>query len=103
MMRLLRLFRILQITYRYGLDSFVLGHERFRALRPLLRLKRRGHRGDAPRGERLRLALEALGPIFGTFGVGADDLAAMKRQWAGDNPMKRFGTAEEVARVTADV
>jgi len=37
-------------------------------------------------------------PIFGTFGVGADDLAAMKRQWAGDNPMKRFGTAEEVAR-----
>lgn len=37
-------------------------------------------------------------PIFETFGVGADDLAAMKRQWAGDNPMKRFGTAEEVAR-----
>ena len=37
-------------------------------------------------------------PIFGTFDVGADDLAAMKRQWAGDNPMKRFGTAEEVAR-----
>ncbi len=68
MMRLLRLFRILQITYRYGLDSFVLGHERFRALRPLLRLKRRGHRGDAPRGERLRLALEALGPIFVKFG-----------------------------------
>lgn len=22
----------------------------------------------------------------------------MKRQWASDNPMKRFGTAEEVAR-----
>ena len=37
-------------------------------------------------------------PIFQTFGVGTDDLAAMKRQWAGDNPMKRFGTAEEVAR-----
>lgn len=37
-------------------------------------------------------------PIFETFGVGADDLAAMKRQWASDNPMKRFGTAEEVAR-----
>lgn len=68
MMRLLRLFRILQVTYRYGLDSFVLGHERFRALRPLLRLKGRGHRGDAPRGERLRLALEALGPIFVKFG-----------------------------------
>ncbi|MDB5490075.1 MAG: hypothetical protein JWQ58_3790 [Reyranella sp.] len=37
-------------------------------------------------------------PIFETFGVGADDLAAMKRQWASENPMKRFGTAEEVAR-----
>jgi ubiquinone biosynthesis protein len=68
MMRLLRLFRILQVTYRYGLDSFVLGHERFAALRPLLRLSRGGHRGDAPRGERLRLALEALGPIFVKFG-----------------------------------
>ncbi len=66
-MRLLRLFRILQVTYRYGLDSFVLGHERFRALRPLLR-KATGPRGDAPRGERLRLALEALGPIFVKFG-----------------------------------
>ncbi|MBC7781989.1 MAG: ubiquinone biosynthesis regulatory protein kinase UbiB [Proteobacteria bacterium] len=67
-MRLLRLFRILQVTYRYGLDSFVLGHERFRALRPLLRLKPAGRRGDAPRGERLRMALEALGPIFVKFG-----------------------------------
>lgn len=37
-------------------------------------------------------------PIFETFGVGTDDLAAMKRQWAADNPMKRFGTADEVAR-----
>ncbi len=66
-MRLLRLFKILQVTYRYGLDSFVLGHERFRALRPLLR-KTQGHRGDAPRGARLRMALEALGPIFVKFG-----------------------------------
>ena len=38
-------------------------------------------------------------PIFETFGVGTDDLAVMKRQWASENPMKRFGTAEEVARV----
>ena len=37
-------------------------------------------------------------PIFETFGVGTDDLAAMKQQWASENPMKRFGTAEEVAR-----
>lgn len=36
-------------------------------------------------------------PIFETFGVGTDDLAAMKQQWASENPMKRFGTAEEVA------
>ena len=37
-------------------------------------------------------------PIFETFATGADEVAATKRQWSGDNPMKRFGTAGEVAR-----
>ncbi len=36
-------------------------------------------------------------PIFETFATGADEVAATKRQWAGDNPMKRFGTPAEVA------
>lgn len=37
-------------------------------------------------------------PIFETFATGADEVAATKRQWSDDNPMKRFGTAGEVAR-----
>jgi NAD(P)-dependent dehydrogenase (short-subunit alcohol dehydrogenase family) len=37
-------------------------------------------------------------PIFETFATGADEVAATKRQWAGDNPMKRFGKPAEVAR-----
>ncbi len=37
-------------------------------------------------------------PIFETFATGADEVAATKRQWSSENPMKRFGTAGEVAR-----
>lgn len=37
-------------------------------------------------------------PIFETFATGADEVAATKRQWSDDNPMKRCGTAGEVAR-----
>lgn len=36
-------------------------------------------------------------PIFETLATGADEVAATKRQWSSENPMKRFGTAEEVA------
>ena len=33
-MRLLRLLRILSVSLRFGLDEFLLGHERVRGLRP---------------------------------------------------------------------
>src|SRR6266567_720198 len=67
-MRLTRLARILLVALRYGLDEFLLGHERFRAVRPLARVFRFGRDFTTPRAVRLRLALEALGPIFVKFG-----------------------------------
>jgi ubiquinone biosynthesis protein len=68
MQRLLRLAKILTVVFRFGLDEFVLGHERVRWLRPVLRTVFFWRRLERPRGERLRCALEALGPIFVKFG-----------------------------------
>ncbi|HEX4985841.1 MAG TPA: ubiquinone biosynthesis regulatory protein kinase UbiB [Burkholderiales bacterium] len=67
-MHLLRLAKILRVSLRYGLEEFFLGHERVRGLRPLIKTMLFWRRLDRPRGERLRLALEALGPIFVKFG-----------------------------------
>ncbi len=67
-MRLLRLARILYVSQRYGLDEFVLGHERVRGLRPLVNRMLFWRDLNAPRAVRLRLALESLGPIFVKFG-----------------------------------
>ena len=67
-MRLLRLFRILAVVLRFGLDEFVLGHERFKGLRPLVGFLTSWRRFEHSRSVRLRLALEALGPIFVKFG-----------------------------------
>jgi ubiquinone biosynthesis protein len=67
-LRLFRLAKIIRISLRYGLDQMAFelagspgfGH----AVRMLLFWRDL----SAPRGERLRLALEALGPIFVKFG-----------------------------------
>lgn len=67
-MHLLRLLKILRVSLRYGLDEYFLGHERVRLLRPLLSTALFWRRLERPRGERLRLALEVLGPIFVKFG-----------------------------------
>ncbi len=67
-MRSTRLARIMFVALRYGLDEFLLGHERFRAIRPAARFLRFGRDFTTPRAVRLRLALEALGPIFVKFG-----------------------------------
>jgi ubiquinone biosynthesis protein len=67
-MRLLRLIKILTVSVRFGLDEFFLGHERVRGLRLLTRGLLFWRRLDKPRAVRLRLALEALGPIFVKFG-----------------------------------
>jgi ubiquinone biosynthesis protein len=67
-MRFLRLLKIIFVVLRFGLDEFLLAHERTSwLLRPLnwLLFFRDTSR---PRAERLRLALETLGPIFVKFG-----------------------------------
>src|SRR5262250_1286331 len=67
-MRLLRLARIWLVALKYGLDEFLTGHERFRAVRPIARALTFWRDTSAPRAVRLRLALEDLGPIFVKFG-----------------------------------
>src|SRR5437773_7760262 len=67
-MRWVRLAKIWLIALKYGLDEFLLGHERFALLRPTVRALTFWRDLSAPRAVRLRLALEALGPIFVKFG-----------------------------------
>ena len=67
-MRLTRLAKIVWIALKHGLDEFLTGHERFRAVRPLARVATFWRDTSAPRAVRLRLALEDLGPIFVKFG-----------------------------------
>lgn len=68
MMRSLRGAFILWIVFRYGLDELVLNSFQHRWLRLLARVLTLGRKLDAPRGQRLREALECLGPIFVKFG-----------------------------------
>jgi ubiquinone biosynthesis protein len=66
-----RLIEIQRVLVRHRLDEFVRATHLYRPLRFLFLMSpwtwfERGK--DAPRGERLRLALEELGPIFVKFG-----------------------------------
>ena len=67
-MRALRFLTIISVVYRYGLDEFLAGHERSRALGGFVRGMFFWRRFSTPRAVRLRLALEELGPIFVKFG-----------------------------------
>jgi ubiquinone biosynthesis protein len=66
-----RLIEIQRVLVRHGLDEFVRATHLYRPLRFIFLLSPwtwAVRRGDAPRAERLRLALEELGPIFVKFG-----------------------------------
>jgi len=64
-----RLLRINRVLVRHGLDEFVKPVHRFRLYRLWLHLfPWNWWRGSAPRAQRLREALEELGPIFVKFG-----------------------------------
>ena len=67
-MRLLRLLKIIFVVLRFGLDEFLLAHTRTRWLLAPLNLLLFFRNTSAPRAQRLRLALEDLGPIFVKFG-----------------------------------
>ncbi len=68
MRTLLRLLTIQRILVRHGLDEIITATHIFRPLRFFFYLFPRRRDRSAPLGERIRLALEELGPIFVKFG-----------------------------------
>ncbi len=68
MIHFARLVTIIVTVLRFGLDEVALQAFPQRSVRVLVRLARLGRRLDAPRGVRLRMGLERLGPIFVKFG-----------------------------------
>jgi ubiquinone biosynthesis protein len=67
-MRFLRLLKIASVASRFGLDEMVLAHEPSGRLVRLANALQFWRDLTTPRAVRLRLALEALGPIFVKFG-----------------------------------
>lgn len=67
-MRFLRLIRITFICWRYGLDELLLESIHHPMATFIMKMTRLGRKYSKPRGERLREALETLGPIFVKFG-----------------------------------
>jgi ubiquinone biosynthesis protein len=95
--RISRLSRILFVAWRFGLDEIAAsGAQATLGSRWMLRAVRAlrfGRRLDAPRGARLRMALEALGPIFVKFG----QVLSTRRDLLPPD------VAEELARLQDDV
>ena len=67
-MRIFRLFYIFYIAIRFSLDEFILSHTKLKPLQGLINGLFFWRNKDQSRGARLRLAFEALGPIFVKFG-----------------------------------
>ena len=68
MKRFFRSVTILWVVFRFGLDQMVLQGINHAGWRALSRMVGWGRDLRAPRGQRLRMALEHLGPIFVKFG-----------------------------------
>ena len=68
MMRVVRLFVIARVMWRYGIDEIAAGGIASPMLSRTIGHLRLGRDFTTPRGVRLREALEALGPIFVKFG-----------------------------------
>ncbi len=67
-----RLLQIHRILIAHGLDEYIPNHSFFRSLRAVASItpKRWSGNKTGPRGQRIREALEQLGPIFVKFGQG---------------------------------
>jgi len=65
---LFRMLAIQRVLVKYGLDDIIKETHLLRPLRFLFYLAPRRRDSSAPLGERIRLALEELGPIFVKFG-----------------------------------
>jgi ubiquinone biosynthesis protein len=66
-MRISRFLKITRTMFKFGLHEVALSHFKHRGIQFILRVAP-STRHDLPRGVRLRLALESLGPIFVKFG-----------------------------------
>ena len=67
-MRLLRLAKIARVGLSHGLDQLILDHDPTNLPARLVGAALFWRNLSAPRAERLRRALESLGPIFVKFG-----------------------------------
>ena len=67
-MRIFRFLKIFYVIFAYGLDEFLPSGKRLGWLRATFRVLLFWRPLGRPRAERLRLALERLGPIFVKFG-----------------------------------
>ncbi|RZT06110.1 2-octaprenylphenol hydroxylase [Duganella sp. CF402] len=68
MLKFLRLLKILRVSVRYGLDEIAISGLKKPRIAKLIDTVFFWRDISAPRGERLRMALEELGPIFVKFG-----------------------------------
>ncbi|MDE2423075.1 MAG: ubiquinone biosynthesis regulatory protein kinase UbiB [Betaproteobacteria bacterium] len=68
MTRLFRVLKILSVFFRFGLDEFVFYRQKNGTVKKLNKRFFFWRPLSTPRGKRLRLALETLGPIFVKFG-----------------------------------
>jgi ubiquinone biosynthesis protein len=110
MTRYLRGVAIVWVALRYGLDELVLNSFDRPWLSSLARIVSFGRNLRAPRGQRLRLALEHLGPIFVKFGQVlstrrdllpadvADELARLQDRVPPFNPDIAIATIERAFR-----
>jgi len=67
-MRIFRLFYIIYIALKFGLDELILSHTKLKPFQSVINTVLFLRNKAQSRGVRLRLALEALGPIFVKFG-----------------------------------
>ena len=114
MKRFLRGVTILWVVFRYGLDGLVLDSFQKPWLRLIARIVSVGRNLDAPRGQRLREALERLGPIFVKFGQVlstrrdllpadiADELARLQDRVPPFDPEVAVATIERAFRKPVD-
>ena len=67
-MHYFRLFYIVYIVLKFGLDEFISGHIALKPIHTLIKFLFFWRKNNMPRAVRLRLALEQLGPLFVKFG-----------------------------------